>query len=323
VETLRFGVLSTARIGVTRVIPALQRSQRCEVVAIASRDEDRANTAAQQLGIATSHSSYEALLADPDVDAVYNPLPNHLHAPWTLAAAEAGKHVLCEKPLAMDAAEAQHMVEGCREAGVVLVEAFMYRMHPQWVRVRELIADGTLGELRAVHSVFSYHNTDPDDIRNIADYGGGGLMDIGCYCIDVSRMLLGGEPVAARGEVQIDPTFGTDVLATGLLRFDGDRHAAFTCATQAAPEQSVHVIGSAGTLTVEWPFVPPHDAPVRLHLRTDGPGDPGETIEIPAGDQYALQGDAFAATVLDGADPSVPWDNGPNNLKVIEAIRAG
>jgi predicted dehydrogenase len=225
VETLRFGVLSTARIGVTRVIPALQRSQRCEVVAIASRDEDRANTAAQQLGIATSHSSYEALLADPDVDAVYNPLPNHLHAPWTLAAAEAGKHVLCEKPLAMDAAEAQHMVEGCREAGVVLVEAFMYRMHPQWVRVRELIADGTLGELRAVHSVFSYHNTDPDDIRNIADYGGGGLMDIGCYCIDVSRMLLGGEPVAARGEVQIDATFGTDVLATGLLRFDDDREA--------------------------------------------------------------------------------------------------
>ncbi|MGH2394773.1 MAG: Gfo/Idh/MocA family protein, partial [Candidatus Limnocylindria bacterium] len=196
--TLRLGILSTARIARTKVAPAMQRAQRCEVVAIASRDVGRARAAADELGIPSAHGSYEALLADPEVDAVYIPLPNHLHAQWTTAAARAGKHVLCEKPLALTADDAQRAIDVCRAEGVRVMEAFMYRLHPSWVAVRQLVASGRIGHLQAVQSWFSYYNDDPHNIRNIREFGGGALYDIGCYSVNLSRMLFGGEPTRVR-----------------------------------------------------------------------------------------------------------------------------
>ncbi len=321
-ERLRMGVLSTAKIAIKHVIPALRRSDRWDLVAIASRDEERARGVASDLGIARAHGSYEALLADAEVDAVYLPLPNHLHAPWTLAAAEAGKHVLCEKPLAMDAAEAEGMIAACRAAGVVLMEAFMYRFHPQWVRVRELVASGELGEVHTIQSIFAYDNHDPANIRNIAAYGGGGLMDIGCYCIDASRMLFGAEPDRTAGIVHLDPAFGTDIRASGLLGFSDGRAATFTCATQSAPDQRVHVIGTAAHVTVERPFNVPPDQPTRLLITPGWPQHPPQTIEIAPADHYTLQLDAFARAIVEGEPLLTPPENGVANLRVIADLRS-
>ena len=195
----RWGVLSTANIAVRKVIPGIQRADRCEVVAIASRDPQRASRFASAHGIARAHGSYEALLSDPDVDAVYIPVPNHLHARWTVEAARAGKHVLCEKPLAMDGEEATQMAEACRSHGVRLMEAFMYRLHPSWEAVRQLVASGRIGDLCSVQTWFSYFNDDLSNIRNIAETGGGALYDIGCYPINLSRMLFGGRTRPCRG----------------------------------------------------------------------------------------------------------------------------
>jgi predicted dehydrogenase len=324
VTTVRWGVLSTAAIGLNKVIPGMQGAELCDVVAIASRDRARAEDAARRLGIPRVHGSYEDLLADPGVDAVYNPLPNHLHAEWTLKAAEAGKHVLCEKPLATTAAEAQEMVDGCRRAGVKLMEAFMYRLHPQWERVREIVASGRLGEVWAVQSQFSYRNVDPQDIRNIPQFGGGGLLDIGCYTINASRMLFGGEPTRVEGSIRRDAQFGTDVLASALLEF-GDRHATFTCSTQVESDQRVHVTGTEGRLLVEIPFNIPPDRPTRV-LVTAG-GDPPvapdtEVIEIPPADQYGIQGQLFSRAVLDDKDVPTPPEDGVANLRVIEQVLA-
>ena len=324
-DKLRWGVLSTADIGLQKTLPGLQRSERGEVAAIGSRDQGRAQKAADELGIPRAYGSYEELLADPDIDAVYNPLPNHLHARWTLEAARAGKHVLCEKPLAMDVEEAQGMIDGCREAGILLGEGFMYRLHPQWVRVREILAAGTLGDIHAVQVMFTYNNNDPDDIRNQPEMGGGGLMDIGCYCIDVARMVMGGvEPTGGSGLVRVDPDFGTDVLATAILSFEGDRHASFTCATRSSSDQRVHILGSEAHLTVEVPFNAPPDQQLRLLLSDGWPGNEPTVELIPAADQYALEGDAFAAAVLDGAD--LGWlapESGLEDLRILTALRDG
>ena len=276
-DKLRWGVISTAEIGTGAVIPATQRSERGEVVAIASRDEARAQEVAGQLGITTAYGSYEALLEAPDVDAVYIPLPNHLHAEWTMAAAVAGKHVLCEKPLAMSAAQAQEVVDACAEAGVKMAEAFMYRQHPQWVKAVEIVASGRLGELTAVNSWFSYNNTDAENIRNIAEFGGGAVMDIGCYCISLSRLIFGAEPDDVQSVMQRHPEFGTDVLSSGMLRF-GDAHATFTCSTVVEDYQRVHVFGTEGRLEIEIPFNAPNDRPTRLFVAQGGDpragGDP-------------------------------------------------
>jgi predicted dehydrogenase len=319
---LQWGILSTANIGTGAVIPATQKSERGEVAAIASRDEERGRAVAADLGIPKSYGSYEALLEDPDIDAVYIPLPNHLHAEWTMAAAAAGKHVLCEKPLALSAAQAQEMVDACAEAGVKLVEAFMYRLHPQWVTAREIVASGRLGALTAVHSFFSYNNTDPDNIRNIADYGGGAAMDIGCYCINLSRMFFGSEPDEIQSVVYRHPEFGTDTLTSGMLRF-GDAQATFTCSTMIEDYQRVHVFGTEGRLEIEIPFNAPEDRRHRLFFTHGGepPVAPAtETIETEAANQYTLQADAFATAVLDNKD--VPLSNADSiaNMKVIEAV---
>jgi predicted dehydrogenase len=317
-------VLSTADIGVAKVIPGMRRAERCELVAIASRDPARAEDAARRLGIPKAHGSYAALLEDPDIDALYIPLPNHLHAEWTLRAAEAGKHVLCEKPLAMSSAEAQDMVDGCRRAGVLLMEAFMYRLHPQWVRVREIVASGRIGQLTAIQGFFSYRNVDPENIRNVAAFGGGALMDVGCYPINVSRMLFGEEPSRVESLVRRDPTFGTDVVTSALLEF-GDRQASFTCSTWIEPDQRVHLVGTEGRLSVEIPFNIPPDRPTRLFLTAGGdpPVDPNtEVIEVPAADQYGVQVDEFSRAVLEGGEVPIPPEDAVANMRVIERVLA-
>jgi predicted dehydrogenase len=324
-ETVRWGILSPAKIGTQKVIPAIQRAERCDVVAIASRDADRAQTAAEALGIPRVHGSYEALLADPDVDAVYIPLPNHLHAEWTIAAARAGKHVLCEKPLALTAAEAGTMISACADAGVLLMEAFMYRLHPSWVAVRELVAAGRIGELRTVQSWFSYFNDDPANIRNILETGGGALYDIGCYNVNLSRMLFGAEPTRVQASIERDPVGGTDVLTSAILGFPSGGVAAFTCATRTETDQRVHVYGTEGRISVGIPFNIPPDLPT--HVFVTAGGDPPvapatETLTFEPRDQYTVQAEAFAAAILDGAPLPTPIEDAVGNLRVIERIFA-
>jgi predicted dehydrogenase len=319
---LRWGVVSTADIGVNKVIPGMRTAARCEVVAIASRDLDRAKAVASELGIARAHGSYEDLLADPDVDAVYIPLPNHLHAEWTIAAARAGKHVLCEKPLAMTAADAESMVEACRAEGVLLMEAFMYRLHPSWLAVRELVASGRIGELLAIQSWFSYFNDDPTNIRNIPEAGGGALFDVGCYSVNLSRMLFDAEPGRIQASVTRDPEMGIDVLTSAILDFPGGV-STFTCSIRAEPDQRVHVYGSRGRISVEIPFNIPPAQPTRVFI-TSG-GDPPvrpdtEVLTFEPADQYGIQAERFAAAVLDGEPVPTPPEDAVANLRVIEEI---
>jgi predicted dehydrogenase len=324
VTTLRWGILSTASIAAEKVIPGILAGERCEVVAIGSRDLARGRAVAERHGISRVHGSYAALLADPDVDAVYIPLPNHLHGEWTLAAARAGKHVLCEKPLATTAAEAERMIEGCRAAGVLLMEAFMYRHHPSWVAARELVAAGRIGTLTAVDSWFSYFNDDPANIRNVAAYGGGALYDIGCYSVNLSRMLFGTEPDTVASVVRRDPESGVDVLTSGLLGFPGGT-ATFTCATRVEPDQRVSIYGTEGRITIEIPFNIPPDRPTRI-LVTAG-GDPPvapafEALEFPVADPYAMEAERFAEAVRAGGPAPVPPDDAVANLRVIERLFA-
>jgi predicted dehydrogenase len=321
---VRWGILSTANIGVRKVIPAIARAERCEVVAIASRELERATRVADELGIPRAHGGYEGLLSDPDVDAVYVPLPNSQHAAWTIAAARAGKHVLCEKPLAMTAAEAQDMVQTCATEGVLLMEAFMYRLHPSWEAVRELVASGRIGRLRAVQSWFSFFNDDPDDIRNVAELGGGGLYDIGCYCINLSRMLFGGEPTGIEASVTRDAT-GTDVLTSAILTFD-EGVAAFTCSTRVEPDQRVHIYGTDGRISIGIPFNIPPDRPTELFVTSGGdpPVSPNtQTLTFEPADMYAIQAERFANAVLDDQPLPIPPEDAIGNMQVIDAIFRG
>jgi predicted dehydrogenase len=323
-STLRWGVLSTARIGRTRVIPGIAGAPSCEVVAIGSRDLAAAQAVAAAHAIPRAHGSYEALLADTEVDAVYIPLPNHLHAEWAIAAAEAGKHVLCEKPLALTAAEAETMIVAADRAGTVLMEAFMYRHHPSWVAVREIAASGRIGELVAIQSWFSYYNDDPSNIRNILAAGGGALYDIGCYCVNLSRMLFAAEPDGVDGAITRDPVGGTDTVVSGILRF-GDRQATFTASTRAEDDQRVDVYGTRGRISVEIPFNIPPDRPTRIRVASGGdpPVAPDiETLTFAAADPYTAEAEAFAQAVLAGRPAPVPPADAVANLRVIEALFA-
>lgn len=322
--TLRWGVLSTAKIAVKKVIPGLQAAERCDLIAIASRDAATARAAADQLGIPRAYGSYQALLEDPDVDAVYIPLPNHLHAEWAMRAAAAGKHVLCEKPIAMSAPQAQQVVDACERAGVRLMEAFMYRLHPQWVRAVEILASGRIGEVLAVQTFFSYRNLNPANIRNIHEFGGGALMDIGCYAINSARLLLAEEPDRVEALICRDPVFGTDVLTSAVLGF-GDRHATFTVSTQLEPDQRVHILGTEGRLLIEIPFNIPVDRPTRLLITAGGdpPVSPDTAvIEIPAADQYRVQAEAFSRAVLEDREVPIPPADAIANMRVIDRVVA-
>ncbi len=321
---LRIGVLSTANIATEKVIPGIRRGSRCEVAAIASRDAATAEAVATRLGIPRAHGSYEALLADPDIDAVYIPLPNHLHAEWTIAAARAGKHVLCEKPLAMTAADAERMLAAGREAGVVVMEAFMYRLHPSWEALREIVGSRRIGRVLAVQSWFSYFNDDPANIRNIREVGGGALFDIGCYNVNLSRMLFGAEPTRVTSAVTRDPDSGVDILTSAILQFPTGV-ATFTCSTRVETDQRVHVYGTTGRASIEIPFNIPPDRPTRVFVTAGGdpPVAPAvETLTFETADPYGVEADRFAAIILDGGPLPIAADDAVANLRVIERIFA-
>lgn len=315
---VRWGVLSTANIGVKKVIPAMQRGSLSVVTAIASRDQARAQAVAAELGIRSAYGSYEALLADPDVDAVYVPVPNHLHVPWAIEAIKAGKHVLVEKPVGVNAAEAQLLVDAAEQAPhLKVMEAFMYRHHPQWIKARELARSGQIGELTTVHSFFSYYDVDPTNIRNNGDIGGGGgLMDIGCYPISLSRFIFDSEPARVVGTAEFDPAFKVDVLASGIMDF-GVGTATFTCSTQLVPFQRVHIYGTEGYVEIEIPFNAPPTAPHRVwHKR----GRDLTTIDVGGHDQYTIQGDLMSRAILDDTPVPTPLADAVANMKVIDDL---
>jgi predicted dehydrogenase len=320
-KKVRWGVLSTANIGVKKVIPAMQQGELSTVTAIASRDLAKARSVAAGLNIPTAYGSYEELLADPNIDAIYNPLPNQLHVPWTIRAAEAGKHVLCEKPLSMNLAEARSLLAVRDRTGVLIGEAFMIRSHPQWLRLRALIDDGCIGTLRSISAFFSYFNTDPANIRNIPETGGGALYDIGCYCIQAARTGFAQQPTRVVGLIDRDPQLQTDRLTSALLDFPAGQ-AIFTCSTQLVPYQRVHFYGTKGRIDIEIPFNAPRERPTRLFI-DDGRDILGSGITtetFPITDQYTLQGDAFSRAILEGTPVPVSLEEGIANMAVIEAI---
>ncbi|HEV7292514.1 MAG TPA: Gfo/Idh/MocA family oxidoreductase [Devosia sp.] len=319
-KKVRWGILSTANIGMQKVTPAIQQSPHSEVVAIASRDLAKAEAAARQLGIAKAYGSYEELFADPEIDAIYNPLPNHLHVPMTVAAAKAGKHVLCEKPIALNARQAEELRE-CPPDRIVL-EAFMVRFHPQWQRAREIIRSGELGDVRAINAIFSYHNDDPQNVRNMADIGGGGIMDIGCYPVTAGRFLFEGEPERVVSLVERDPRFKTDRLASVIADFGGGRQLSFVCSTQAAGHQRVQVLGTKAKLEIIIPFNAPPNERTAITVDTGAPfdGSLARREILPACDQYTEQAEAFALAVLE--EQKLPWgvEDAIASMKVLDAI---
>jgi predicted dehydrogenase len=318
---LRWGVLSTAKIALTKVIPAMQRGQLTRVAAIASRDLARAQQAATSLGIPTAYGSYEELLADPAIDAVYIPLPNHLHVPWIIKAAEAGKHVLCEKPLSLTVAEAESLLAVRARTGVEIGEAFMINCHPQWLRLRELLAEGRVGSLRSIVGFYSYFNVAPANIRNQVEAGGGGLMDIGCYLVHASRYAFRQQPARVVAAIDRDPQMHTDRLTSVLLDFAAGQ-AVFTCGTQMIPCQRLHFLGTKGRIELEIPFNALPDRPARLFVDTAGDllGGGITTERFPVCDQYTLQGDAFSKAVLEDSEVPVPIEDAIKNMAVIQAI---
>ena len=321
-QKVRWGVLGAAKIATTRVIPAMQRGQWCEIAAIASRDGAKAEEAAGRLGIPKAYGSYQEMLDDPGIEAVYNPLPNHMHVPWSIRAAEAGKHVLCEKPVGMNVAETLELIAARDRTGVIVGEAFMIQSHPQWLRTVELMRTGRIGQLRFAVGSFSYFKLDAGNIRNIREYGGGGLMDIGCYAIKVSRMVFGEEPVRVSAAMVRDPRFGNvDILTSAILDYPSG-HCIFTCSTQVALQQSMRFYGTTGRLELEIPFNPPDDRPSRIRI-DDGRDLTGSGVtveEFPACDQYTIQGDLFSRAIRAGGPPPVPLEDALKNMAVIDAI---
>jgi predicted dehydrogenase len=318
---IRWGILGAAGIALKLVIPAMKKSNSLEIAAIASRDPAKARMASESLGIPRAYGSYEELLADPDLDAIYNPLPNHLHVPWTVKAAEAGKHVLCEKPIAMNPAETRTLIEVRDRTGVTIAEAFMVRTHPQWLRTRELIRSGQLGELKFITGKFSYFNKAAENIRNIKEYGGGGLMDIGCYPVTMSRFLFEREPKRVLGLFEFDPEWGTDRLSSGILDFDGGQ-AIFGCSTQLVPAQSFEALCTSGRIEIGIPFNTPASQPAFIKI-DDGSqlgGASARTESFEPSDQYQLQGEAFAAAIQGKAPVPVSLEDAFANMAVISAL---
>ncbi len=321
-QPVRWGILSTAKIGIEKVIPAMQKGRLCRIVAIASREVAPARRAAQQLGIPKAYGSYEELLADPEIEAVYNPLPNHLHVPWSILAAEARKHVLCEKPIALTAAEAETLVAVRDRTGVLIQEAFMVRSHPQWLRARELVRQGRLGRLRAIQGFFSYMNTDPENIRNQPELGGGGIYDIGCYPIVTARFLFETEPTRVVALVERDRVLKVDRLASAILDFP-EGQASFACSTQLVPYQRMQIFGTRGRVEIEIPFNAPPDRPCRIFV-DDGSGKPStssaQTETFETVDQYTIQGDLFSECIRAGTSPEFPLEDAVRNMRVIDAL---
>ncbi|GAK56728.1 NAD binding oxidoreductase [Candidatus Vecturithrix granuli] len=316
-QKVKWGILSTAKIAREHVMPGMQAGKYCDIYAIASRDLAKAQEIAKAFSIPKAYGSYEELLADPEVQAIYNPLPNHLHVAWSSKAAEAGKHVLCEKPLGLDAADAEKLVKVCREKSVLLMEAFMYRTHPQWVQAKKYVEEGKIGELKAIQVFFSYTNLDPQNIRNRSDIaGGGGLMDIGCYPISQSRFIFGKEPKRGLALINRDPAWKIDTLSSAILDF-GTGHVTFTCSTQLFPYQRVNMLGTKGRLEIEIPNNAPENKPTRMFYET---ADGIETITIDTCHQYQIECDLFSKAILEGSPLPTPPEDAIANMKVIDAL---
>jgi predicted dehydrogenase len=318
---VNWGVLGTAKIATEKVIPAMQLGKYCQVTAIASRTHDRAQAAAGKLVIEKAYGSYEDLLADPEIDAVYIPLPNHMHVPWSIKALEANKHVLCEKPIGLSSEEARALMDAAkRHPRLKAMEAFMYRFHPQWQRARQLVTEGRIGELRNIQTFFSYYNADPGNIRNQAQIGGGGLMDIGCYPVSLSRFIFGTEPQRVFAIVEYDPQFNTDRLASAILDF-GSGTSTFTCSTQLARYQRVNILGIEGRVEIEIPFNVPPDRPSKIWHQY---GMETKEIVLESCNQYTIQGDVFSQAILSDTEVPTPLEDAVANMKVLEAlVRSG
>ncbi|HVO73241.1 MAG TPA: Gfo/Idh/MocA family oxidoreductase [Ignavibacteriaceae bacterium] len=321
---ISWGVLSTARIGLDKVIPAMQKGEYSEVTAIASRDYSKAKNAAEKLEIPRAYGSYEDLLKDKEIQAVYIPLPNHLHVEWTLKSLKAGKHVLCEKPITMNYNDALYLQKEIKKfPGLKVMEAFMYRFHPQWRKIKSLIDEGAIGTLKNIHSMFSYYNVNPKDIRNQADIGGGGLLDIGCYCINFSRFIFNNEPESVYGAIEYDPMLKIDRLVSGVLNFNlndksGEKGTAtFTCSTQLAYNQGAEIFGTEGKIKVEIPFTPMPDQSAKIIYQG---GENTIVTKFDPCDQYTFQGDQFSLSIIDNADVPTPFEDAVSNMRVIQSI---
>ena len=320
-QKVKWGILGVANIAVKKVIPAMQKGLWSEITAIASRDLSKAQSAAEQLGIPKAYGSYEELIADPDIEAIYNPLPNNLHVEWTIKAAEAGKHVLCEKPISMTVAEALPLLNVRDKTGVKIEEAFMVRTHPQWVTTLNLIKEGAIGPVRAVEGHFSYNNQDLKNIRNIRETGGGGLMDIGCYMIFFSRLIFNEEPTRVVSLMEEHPETRTDILTSALLEFPAG-HATFTCSTRMVPYQRVQIHGTKGRIEIQIPCNAPPDEACKVFVDngTDLNGRNIQTIEIEVCDQYTIQGDLFSQAIRENTEPVLSLEDSIMNMAVIEAV---
>jgi predicted dehydrogenase len=316
-DKIRWGILSTAKIAREKVIPAMQLGKYCSIDGIASRDMAHARQIADAFHIPKAYGSYEDLLNDATIDAVYIPLPNHLHVPWAIKALAANKHVLCEKPIGLSVAEAKQLQDtAAQKPQLKIMEAFMYRFHPQWQHAKKLVVDGAIGELKTIQSFFSYHNVDEKNIRNQKDAGGGGLMDIGCYCVSIARFIFDTEPQSVFGNVEFDHVMQTDRVASGILQFENGT-ATFTCSTQMMPYQRVHILGSVGRIEIEIPFNAPPLTATRIWLHTK---TGSEEISFDAVDQYTLQGDIFSKAILDSSPVPTSLQDAVNNMAVIEAV---
>jgi predicted dehydrogenase len=320
-KSVKWGILGVASIAVRKVIPGMQKSDWSKITGIASRDLAKAQAAGRELGIPKAYGSYDDLLADSEIEAIYNPLPNHLHVPWSIKGAEAGKHVLCEKPIGLNAAEVAELMRVRDRSNVKIGEAFMVKTHPQWLRVKELIRSGKIGKLKSIITVFSYFNRDPANVRHKPEWGGGGLLDIGSYPVTLSRWLFGEEPKRVMGALELDPEFGTDRLASGVMEFSNG-HSVFSCGTQTNYFQRMEILGTTGRLAVEMPFNAPTDRPTHITI-ADGMAiynGKVEVEEIPACDQYTIQGDVFSRAIREDSEVPVPLEDALANMKVIDAI---
>jgi predicted dehydrogenase len=318
---VRWGVLGVSGFAMRKPLPAMLRTDSCDILAIASRDLEKAKAAAAGLGIAKAYGSYEELLADPEIEVVYNPLPNHLHVPWSIRALDAGKHVLCEKPIALSGDELRELIAARDRSAKLAGEAFMIRTHPQWIRAREIARGGELGDLRVVSGAFSYFNRDPRNVRNVSAFGGGGLLDIGCYCVFSARFLFGEDPLRVSASIERDPEFGTDRLASALLEFPSGQ-AVFHCSTQLVAHQRIHAFGTKARLEIEVPFNAPPDKPTRLWIDdgSDLHGASRREETFPVCDQYAIQGDAFSAAVRGECEVPVPLEESLKIRLVLDAL---
>ena len=314
---IKWGILSTASIAIEQVIPAMLECKHCDIIAIASRNEEKAKEAAVKFRIPNFYGSYQQLLDNKEVEAIYIPLPNHMHVPWAIKALEAGKHVLLEKPAALSSTEAQTLLdESEKYPQLKIMEAFMYRFHPQWVKLKELIADGTIGDLKSIQSSFSFFEDDPNSIVNNKEMGGGSLMDIGCYPISLSRFLFGAEPKSVSANIEYDPVFKTDILASGIMEFEKGSSTFFS-ATQVTENQNVKIFGTKAFIEMEIPFNPPTDTKTRIIIDKDGEK---EIIEFDICNQYTIQADLFSLAIIENKPVPTPLQDAINNIKVIERL---